>query len=161
MATSPTIDAIRAAIKAELDAIAGPALGAGKVHDRARHTVEETDVETDFMDTDGVLRATWIEIGPERSFEDVARYKYWQIWKCRVRHIRHFDDNIGSDKLFATEIEKIKARLRAKSTVFGIPEMDTQRETVTEVWDMRFFTTRMVHHATLAFEVESSEVIAP
>lgn len=164
MPTSPTIASRVTAIETALNVIAGPLPGggAGIVHPRPRHAVDDSEYETLFIDTDDVIRATWIEVTAPREEEDEARHKYWAIWPINVVHVRQFQD-VNSDSFteFWDEMEKLKNTLRKDAAIFGIPERDTQRVAEAFSFDLAPFGKFLAHQGILTLEIETSEVIAP
>ena len=164
MPASPTIASRVTAIETSLGAISGPLPGggAGIVHPRPRHTVDESEFATLFFDTDDVIRSTFIEVQAPREEEDEARHKFWIIWPINVVHIRHFQEvNVNSFAEFWDEVQKIKDTLRRDTTIFGIPERDTQRVAEAVSFELTFFGKTLVHQAIMSLEIETSEVIAP
>ena len=163
MPSAPTIGAIRTATKTLLDTIAGPLPGggAGITHNRPRHTVRDEDVLTDFIDTDGVLRFTTIDVRGAREEEDEARHKFWLIWTIMLEHFHHFDDEGSSFVAFSDEVERIKDTFRQDSTIFGVPERDTQRVIQLDQVELVFIDKTLSHKAIMSMEVESNEIIAP
>ncbi len=132
---------------------------AGRIHRRPREILFAKDLTENFIDDDGVLRATILIDPNEPEFEDEAKFKFWNLVEWTVIHYLDRNEAENSRKGFRKEVTAFKDLFRRNVPIFGVPHRpESQRTATTAVKDLTTLGDRLVHAATFSFSIESSEV---
>lgn len=163
MPASLLINAIAAAIKTEIEAVAG----VGPVHSRPRHTFEpDKFLELFRRDTDGLINTWLIDIPETPTEEDAAGFLF--LYRRRVTvdgWFGGFKDGAFTDFLDGPEtttemrtlIDAVVSKLLGNTAVFGTAPLNTPRDLVPSPNEIAPFGNRLLHHVHIEFEVESEE----
>jgi hypothetical protein len=150
----PTLDEVRAAIKAKIQGVGA----VGVVHDYERYAKEISKLKTLYVSPGERLFGWHIRRVTTREFlEDIARWRVVVGW--RIRGFMAIDDADATEKLFDTKIEAIRDAFRADESLGGIlfsctdPQSD---ETGVQVLDHRpvLFGDVLCHFAELSLTTQ-------
>jgi len=157
MAWSRSIDAEVTAIKDRLEQ-ADLCKYAGRVLRRPKNAVYESDLRENFIDEDGVLRATLITGPNARAFEDEATRRVWRLSTYTLVHMLAFNEEDRSADRFRDEMEAIHGFLSFDPVVFGVPHRpEAQRLPESADVDGEIVTTgdRILHSGAIELTLEA------
>lgn len=103
----PTLDEIRAAIKAKIESVAD----AGKVHDYERFADKLNDLKTLYIAGDGKLRGWHVRrFSTRETSAAIGTYVVTHRWQ--IRALQAIEDGDASEKAFDTRIEALRTAVR-------------------------------------------------
>jgi hypothetical protein len=112
----PTLDEIRAAIKAKIEGVGG----VGVVHDYERYAKEPSKFKTFYVSGNPAQLLGWHirRVTTRELLEDIARWRVVVGW--RIRGFMGIADATATEKAFDLKIELIRDAFRADDSLGGL-----------------------------------------